>query len=230
MKHWIWVWVVRGNRHLSPFFAAGHKSPALISPIKPVSASYAVFPTIVNGVREPIQRRAAVKSSERRLPPPVIHFLRDPKLVQNNVPTPVKVDRLNKCLDRYDPTSRQFLINGFTFGFRIPFIGTRTFRLCCNLKSATNYPDILQEKLSTEIANGRIAGPFPQPPFQNMQISPLGLVPKKTRQVQVKPSFILPKGCIYQRWYTRLFLFCAIPKHWWCSNARTKVWPWVLHV
>ena len=34
------------------------------------------------------------------------------------------------------------------------------------------------EKLSDEIAHGRMAGPFPDRPSQNLRISPLGLVPK----------------------------------------------------
>ena len=38
---------------------------------------------------------------------------------------------------------------------------------------------ILKQKIQQEVTSGRIAGPFKSPPFQNLRISPLGLVPKK---------------------------------------------------
>ena len=35
-------------------------------------------------------------------------------------------------------------------------------------------------KIIKELTAGRIAGPFSEPPFPSMKISPLGIVPKKT--------------------------------------------------
>ena len=40
-------------------------------------------------------------------------------------------------------------------------------------------PSIVTENLSTEVALGRVADPFPSPPLPNFQVSPIGLVPKK---------------------------------------------------
>ena len=40
-------------------------------------------------------------------------------------------------------------------------------------------PEIVTQNLATEIALGRVAGPFSEPPFSNSQVSPIGLVPKK---------------------------------------------------
>ena len=42
-----------------------------------------------------------------------------------------------------------------------------------------NFP-ILKEKIKQEVDAGRVAGPFDNPPFENLHISPLGLLPKKT--------------------------------------------------
>ena len=48
-----------------------------------------------------------------------------------------------------------------------------------NLASALQHPVIVDNKLEKEISLNRIAGPFPSPPFSNLVISPLGVVPKK---------------------------------------------------
>jgi hypothetical protein len=37
----------------------------------------------------------------------------------------------------------------------------------------------LTDKITKEVLAGRVAGPFQSPLFTNLQISPLGLVPKK---------------------------------------------------
>jgi hypothetical protein len=51
------------------------------------------------------------------------------------------------------------LVCGFNTGFRIGFQGDRHFRASPNLKSASEFPEIVEEKLVKEISQGRIAGP-----------------------------------------------------------------------
>ena len=70
--------------------------------------------------------------------------------------TPVRVERFEQLLAGYDRTLKQYLINGFRFGFRINFIGEITSFEALNLKSALQNPDILFSKLDA----GRIAGPL----------------------------------------------------------------------
>lgn len=53
------------------------------------------------------------------------------------------------------------------------------FRLSKNLLSALQNPVIVSKKLQKEIDAHRIAGPFVSHPFDNLQISPIGIVPKK---------------------------------------------------
>ncbi|KAK3094320.1 hypothetical protein FSP39_000299 [Pinctada imbricata] len=74
---------------------------------------------------------------------------------------------------------KQYLLNGFQFGFRIPYEGLRKFRSHKNLKSANENKLIIADTIQSEISKKRVEGPFYKPPFPNLQCSPLGLVPKK---------------------------------------------------
>lgn len=56
----------------------------------------------------------------------------------------------------------------------------RTYMKSKNLKSACENLKIIKEKIQIEIDAGRVAGPFDNPPFPNIHVSPLGLIPKRT--------------------------------------------------
>ena len=92
--------------------------------------------------------------------------------------TPVKVDRLKFFLHGYDRALTHYLVDGFSFVFRVHFVGERLAYESPNLKSALDQPDLVKAKLSKECAAGRIVGPFTTPPFPNFRTSPLGIVPK----------------------------------------------------
>ena len=64
-------------------------------------------------------------------------------------------------------------------GFSLQYEGERFARDSPCLKSALENANIVREKLRKELNLGRIAGPFTTRPLQNLQCSPLGLVPKK---------------------------------------------------
>ena len=86
-------------------------------------------------------------------------------------------------LQGYDVTSLAYLIHGFTFGFRIGCIGLP--RQCStgvgNLKSAYDFPEVIDTKLAKDLSLGRIIGPYAEPPTNpQFRVSPLGVVPKKT--------------------------------------------------
>ena len=86
--------------------------------------------------------------------------------------TPVKVDRLDNFLTHgYDSVLRQYLIDGFRFGFRINFVGERAVSECSNLKNALSHPDIAAAKISKECDAGRFVRPFTTPPFRNFRTS-----------------------------------------------------------
>ena len=64
-------------------------------------------------------------------------------------------------------------------GARIGYTGPRQFRFSRNLPTASLNPEGVTSNLAEEVAKGHTAGPFPSPPFENFQVSPIGLVPKK---------------------------------------------------
>lgn len=91
--------------------------------------------------------------------------------------TPIKLPRLKHHLKNYK--HKQFLLNGFQHGFQLQYTGPRRPRHANNLQSAKQHPTIINQKISKELSLQRIGGPFKQPPFPTLQISPIGLVPKK---------------------------------------------------
>ncbi len=98
------------------------------------------------------------------------------------VVTPVVSSRLYLFLRGYDSAARDFLYQGFTFGFRLH--SDRDFShlshtIPSNHGSAKQNPSVVREKLSAELSSDRIAGPYNSPPLPNMIFSPLGLVPKR---------------------------------------------------
>ena len=95
------------------------------------------------------------------------------------LPTPIKHNRLEYYLHDYDPRLKSYIVHGFQFGFSISSLTVSSSDTCNNLHSAYQYPQVVNQKLSSEMDLGRIAGPFPAPPLPHMVFSPLGLQPKK---------------------------------------------------
>jgi hypothetical protein len=88
-------------------------------------------------------------------------------------PSPVIASKLDKFLRGYP--LRKNIIDGFTFGFPLHFDGADTNLHSRNSSSATSNPEHVEAKLQTEVALGRIAGPFHSPPLDNFKSSPLAL-------------------------------------------------------
>ncbi len=64
------------------------------------------------------------------------------------LPTPIHVSPLSEILLGYDVSLTEFLINGFTNGFSIDYVGQRTHRLARNHTSALTNKHIVQQKLN----------------------------------------------------------------------------------
>jgi len=97
------------------------------------------------------------------------------------MPTPVKADRLQHHLQKigYDEKSTQYLVDGFKNGFSIGS-STPVESITANNSDNVKYNiEIVEKKLQTEIAAGRVLGPFDDPPFTPFHISPLNIRPKK---------------------------------------------------
>lgn len=94
------------------------------------------------------------------------------------VPTPVNSNILQSYLAGYDQAEIDFLIAGFSHGFRIPTLGEPTRSICRNHASALENRNIVDEKIRNEVEAGRILGPYVSTPH-DFVCSPLALVPKK---------------------------------------------------
>ena len=98
------------------------------------------------------------------------------------MPTPVSPSILSKHLIGYDPIVSEYLVSGFSRGFRLGCqdIPPPNEGYVQNLKSAAQFENIIDGKIRSELEKGRIMGPYTSPPnFPNYRISPLGVVPKK---------------------------------------------------
>ena len=63
-------------------------------------------------------------------------------------------------------------------GFRLGCCKTPQPYIAKNHQSTMQHPEVIESYLSDSLLKGRIAGPFPSPPFNDYVASPLGLVPK----------------------------------------------------
>ena len=117
-------------------------------------------------------------------------------IVNKDIVNPINVKALHHWLRGYDSEKLNYLVKGFTFGFPIPYsMGQRRYRYSINLKSANDNLNILKQKV--EVVFGRMWGPFTVDnlPFDNLQIAPLGLVPKqKPGEYRIIPHLSYPDG------------------------------------
>ena len=97
------------------------------------------------------------------------------------LPTPINAVKLSRYLEGYDKTFTSKIITGFTLGFRLDFVGERKNSFAPNLLSAREFPEVIDSKIASEVALGRIVGPFDSPPVQPLWVSPVGVVPKKIK-------------------------------------------------
>ena len=91
-------------------------------------------------------------------------------------------------------TEIEFLVDGFSNGFCIPYFGPRVFRKIDNHHSFKANLGIGRAKIDSELEKGRVSGPFDQPPFKNLVCSPLGLVPKQNGSYPLIHDLSFPKG------------------------------------
>ena len=92
----------------------------------------------------------------------------------------VNVSNLQRALSNHP--NREFvnkLCLELREGARIGYSGPRRFRFAKYLPTASLNPEVVNANLAQEVTKGRTAGLFSSSPFENFQVSPIGLVPKK---------------------------------------------------
>ena len=116
---------------------------------------------------------------------------------QNELPTPIMVDRLCFFWSGYTPSIAEHLGSGFSFGFSIHHKGQRISSHSQNLMSALHNPDVVDLKIEKELLAGSLSGPFEMPPLPPFRVSPLalGVIPKKTHgEFRLIQHLSYPKG------------------------------------
>lgn len=131
---------------------------------------------------------------------------------------PVEEDRLNCLLNGYNASLLLYLVNGFTFGFGVGFVGERGASQSPNLKSALEQPQVVHLKLRKECEAGRIIiGPFLSAPFPKFVCSPLVIVPKKTPlRISFNATLISPQGHVKEWFHTWHKLLGSLRFNFWC--------------
>ena len=97
---------------------------------------------------------------------------------QSYLPTPIKAFELYCLLLSTHYYDSEYIKQGFTAGFSINYKGIPHTAELPNHRSLENNIAFINQYLTTEIINNRIAGPFSSRP-RGLIISPLGLVPKE---------------------------------------------------
>lgn len=97
---------------------------------------------------------------------------------KQNLPTPIKVKNLLEVLQGYEEEKLRVLQEGFSYGFHLGCTDLPSSKVSRNHKSAIEHPSVIQDFIAQGRELGRIAGPFPSPPFTHFVSSPLGVVPK----------------------------------------------------
>ena len=113
-------------------------------------------------------------------------------IITMGLPTPVIVDKLKPFIQGYKYCD--YIIVGFSTGFDICHNGEVQLKNEQNSKRLSVKDNIVGRKILEEIAKGRIAGPFNEPPFQNLHCSPLFLVPKKSGDFRLIHNLFAPVG------------------------------------
>ena len=96
--------------------------------------------------------------------------------------SPIRVDKLcQEVLTHPDQSFVTYVLDGLQNGFRVGFnpASVSLKSATQNMPSASLQPSVIDYYLSTELAKGRVAGPFSSPPLPHLHISRFRVIPKK---------------------------------------------------
>ena len=98
---------------------------------------------------------------------------------------------LASCPDR---PMADYVLDGFSQGFRLGFVGSVTRGRKKPLRSSTDIGPQISTSILKELNRGHTAGPFLSPPFKVFHLSPLGGVPKKDGTTRIILDLSSPVG------------------------------------
>lgn len=83
--------------------------------------------------------------------------------MMQEIPTPIKWDKLEHELEGYDKRLRTYLMNGFRYGFPLGCVETPEAPLSKNHNSALKHKKVIENYIPKNLSLERIAGPFSTP-------------------------------------------------------------------
>ena len=93
------------------------------------------------------------------------------------------------------PATVDTILEGIRHGVRLGYDGPFPSIRCSNHLSTAKHSADVQSNIAAEVAAGRVAGPFAEPPFTQFRTSPMGAVPKKDSvKVRRIHDLTAPKG------------------------------------
>ena len=92
--------------------------------------------------------------------------------------TDINVTLWARLLEGYE--DKEFVVAGLTSGFGLGYQGNEECTEARNARSVALNPGAAKAKIDAELSLGRLAGPFPAPPFGSFKCSPLSLREKST--------------------------------------------------
>ena len=98
---------------------------------------------------------------------------------QSYNPTPIDAGALYQHLEGYNQEKREYLFQGFKYGFRLGCNKSPSNNRPKNHFTVDQLPEVAKALIENDREAARYAGPFDKPPFKNFQVSPLKLTPKK---------------------------------------------------
>ena len=97
--------------------------------------------------------------------------------------TPIRPIALKRHLDTigYDKSITNYLVEGFTHGFRLDHNSPVTTSEPENDISITIHSHVAQQKIENEVKSGRMKGPYNNPPLPDFHVSPIKLTEKTVK-------------------------------------------------
>jgi hypothetical protein len=115
---------------------------------------------------------------------------------QSAQPTPLKPKAWARLLEGCPYVEEvKVVLQIINTGANIQFVGDRTKRVAVeNLRSASSYPQAIEDYLVEEVLAGRVEGPFARRPDDLVRIVPMGSVPKDEHKRRVILNYSAPEG------------------------------------
>ena len=111
----------------------------------------------------------------------ILRLIACPAFHPVSVVSPLNISQFTLDLAGHpDRQAVAYALEGLQHSFRLGFQPAPRLKPAKKNKPCTfQNPQVINDYVATEVACGRVAGPFPSPPLPNLQVSSFGVIPKK---------------------------------------------------